>query len=329
MVKAGIGLREFAGIMCAVALLLCGCSPRVAVQLRLNPGETHTVTVTQDLQQTMSVGGGQQTFPQKGRTVYEMKVEQVGADGTATVKVTYKSAQLPGMGSLAGMEGLGPMSEMLGELGEFSMEGKSFTMQVTPAGRITSVTGMDAIASELADHTLKAMDKVLQELGDQLPIQAKAQLAAQRSKMEVAMRKTMREQVGDQTFKEMLEGMFPAYPSERVKVGEAWTRTRSTTKGAPMTSSENWTLRERTDGVLKMDFTAQVTPNTAAPPFEIMGMTMTTSLSGEMSGSFELDETTGWPQKGSVTRKLQGETKMGGMSFTMSTEGTEWTESTI
>ncbi len=317
--------RKLGWAFCVGALaVLLGCTRPLDLKLQFNAGDKHTLKVTQDMNMTVKMGEHQQTMPMKVTTIQELVVNSVGPDGAASINVTFTHGELPQMG---------PFTEMFEELGaaeKFSMTGKSFTMGVTPDGHVTSVSGMDEIGRELADVTVKFMQDMMKRMfeqeGRQMPPAFQAQLASGFSQMEIPIRKMMREMVSNDTMQEQMERGFPSYPGRPVKVGESWNRTLTILKQFPMIVAETWTLRERADGVVKLDFRGTISPNPNAPPLEFMGIQMTMTLSGEMSGTAEIHEATGWPKSGTTTVSFTGEQKMGDMSTTLSGSGTTWAE---
>ena len=304
-------------LICLTLLTFCGCSKKVDLKLRLNPGDSRTVTITQDLQITQEFMGNKMTQPVKTRQVFAMNVESIDAEGWATVNVTFKDYDLPDMGGFGG--GFGEM----GDLGDLSLEGKGFTMAVSPDGRVTAVRGMNAIATELG----KKMKEMLEDVNmDSFPMPPQMQ-AQMKSKMGDSLQTMLRERAGDDAIREQMEQVFAIYPDMPVGVGDSWTKTQALSKGmAPMTISEAWTLTGRKDGVATLECQAEIAPNPSARPLKVMGVTVKMELTGKQTTTVEVDEKTGWILTSTTTEDLQGTTEAGPMSIPVHREGTTWVQ---
>ena len=88
-----------------------------------------------------------------------------------------------------------------------------------------------------------------------------------------------------------------------------------------MAIDNTWTLEKRQGGVATIAVRSKIRADPNAPPIENAGMSMTVELSGEQTGSLEVDEATGWTLHGQVKQNISGEAKAGGMSWPVSMVG--------
>ena len=307
--------------LCLVAAVVMAANAlgQEAVLLRLNlrAGSQRLLRMTSDqtMTQTNPTTNAKQTVRQKTETEFLYEVTGVDAAGNATIKATFKSIrfwQQNPMGtteydSAKPAETLAPMAKPMAAL-----VGMSFQMTMTPQGRVTGVQGMGALIKKMVD----AME---------LPEGANAD----------AFRKAVEGQFSDQSMMEMMEKSMFVYSDKPVALGDSWQATALIKSVMPMVIENTLTLKDRKKGIAFLAVRSSVKPNPEGPPVVMGGMKIRYSISGEQTGTQEVDEATGWAIRSKVTHKLTGamiiESEAGAgapMTIPTTTEGTVSVEST-
>jgi hypothetical protein len=150
-------------------------------------------------------GVGEMTTDQSNVQVFHLTVEDVTADGSATLRQTFESVRME-LSSPAGKtvfdSGAGdkptdPVGAAIGTTMS-AMIGESITIVLQPTGAVTRVEGMSRI-----------LDKVMKTL-PQNPAMAQAM-----SQLKASM--------GDDAVRSLFEQSFVNFPDRAIKAGETWT----------------------------------------------------------------------------------------------------------
>lgn len=252
----------------------------------------------------MDVMGRGMEIPESTRMVLTQDVESVDASGVATIKVTFDEVDLGSMAGLATAMGL-PGGDIDGIGGDLGLTGKTFTMKATPTGRVEEVRGMQAVVDELTRKTTEMIEKQLAEMN--LPPEAKAMMPDMTAATGAQMRRTL----GDGAMAEQMEDGMTMYTDSPVGVGGSWARGVVRSAGmAPMIRSESWQLVGRKDGRLTLQYSATVSPNPDARAVNMGFGTMSVSVSGQITGTCQLEEASGWLVRADMTHQLEGAIKM-------------------
>lgn len=306
------------GACLAMAAALGGCGSRPDLTMKMNPGDRFEVATDRDVSTSTDVMGMSQRDSQRTGETMLFEVKSVDAEGWATIEATIQRLETPGL------EGLGPMAEGLNIEEVLSLEGRTFTLVMSPKGKVSSVTGMDRAAAEAGDALVTAVKDVMGKQMEQLPEAMRGMEQLLTGEIDVVVRKGVRDQLGDEAIRERLESVFAVYPEDpTVAKGAVWERTLSLFKGQPMVLNDTFTLEEVKDGVARIAVASQVSPNTAAEPMSLMGMEMKMELSGSRTGTIEIDTETGWITSRTMESDLNGNVSVMGMQATMKVTGTE------
>lgn len=281
LVLAVCVLADTAAVLCA------GPGGKVDLKLRLQQGKTYKTRMVYDQKMTQTFQGREMEMNQKMAMDFAFDVQKVGEAGDATIKVTFQriSAEMEGpMGeisydSASPTEVDHPMMK-----GFAAIAGESYTMVLSEKGEVKKVDGVKEMMSRIID-SLELPDGQAKEM----------------------MKKQFENMFGDQATAQMMGQWFSMIPDRPVGVGDAWTKTISITAGMPMTIDSKWTLRERRGGVAVMAVESVLKSNPDAGPMEMGPMKITMDISGEQSGTYELDESTGWIVRSRMTQKISGE----------------------
>ena len=178
-----------------LALALSAVAPerqeeKVLLQWKFQEGMKHRYRMTQKV--TMDFDGT--LMVQEQSFTYEMWVKGVDEKGTATVEMKYESMAVKATG-LAEYEYDSEKDEdppdELGGAAVTGLLGKSFTMKMTPSGRVVEVQGLD-----------KLLGKLLEGEEGATPM--------------------LRQMLSDKSMKSMLQQMSPPLPEKKVGKGDRW-----------------------------------------------------------------------------------------------------------
>lgn len=217
---------------------------------------------------------------------YRFSVLKVDEMGVASVKVAYRSIlwkQESPLGTMEYDSEHPPAQIPPAALGYVGLVGQGFTMRVTADGQVREISGLDA----LYDHVLEKLN---------LPNDA----------AKAAAGKSVKEQFGEQSIKEMMGQMMNIYPGEPVRVGGSWQKRVALMRGFPMILDTLYTLTAHSQGTAHIKVHTDIKSNPEAKPLALGPMKLSYVLTGQQGGELEIDEATGWTQHAAMTQKLSG-----------------------
>jgi hypothetical protein len=206
-------------------------------------------------------GVGEMTTDQSNVQVFHLTVEDVTADGSATLRQTFESVRME-LSSPAGKtvfdSGAGdkptdPVGAAIGTTMS-AMIGESITIVLQPTGAVTRVEGMSRI-----------LDKVMKTL-PQNP--AMAQTMSQ-----------LKGSMGDDAVRSLFEQSFVSFPDRAVKAGETWTGQfkMSNPMFGALTTTMTSTLKGVESGsgasIARITVMIAMAQDPQAPPSVLPGMT--------------------------------------------------------
>jgi hypothetical protein len=204
-------MRFRVGTLTCVVAILVGASSAygqdATLRYRWVNGDEVRYRLSQQSNTTVTglPGVGEMTTDQSNVQVFHMTVEDVAADGSATLRQTFESVHME-MSSPAGKavfdsaaadKPTDPIAAAIGTTMS-AMIGESITIVLLPTGAVTRVEGMSRI-----------LDKVMKTL-PQNPAMAQA----------IGQFKGM---MGDDAMRGLFEQSFMKFPDRAVKAGETWT----------------------------------------------------------------------------------------------------------
>lgn len=301
-------------VLFAILAAAYGCSRPVDLRFHPLPTETRAVRVTMDQKVSLSVMGQNKDMSTSNTTAYTFKVDSVDPNGVASVTVTVDEMDLGASGGfnemLSGMTGAAAGDSLTAE--KLGLKGKSFTMKVAPDGQVDQVAGMSSVVEEVSKKLVEETKKQLANM--KLPAEAQAMqgMMSQMQGMITEMVETqIRRTIGDAAMQESMGDLLTMYTTTPVRVGDTWTRGVVRSQGMyPSISSETWKLVENKDGIAKLEFQSQITPNNNAPAMTFAGMSIQMLLSGQSSGTVELETANGWLTKSSSTHQIDVQMKL-------------------
>lgn len=276
----------FAAIV-AMAFAFTGCTKSIDLSLKLKAGDKRVVRTKSTNVMSMKMPGGDMSMDitQNNSIEYAFAVDSVGEDGVAVIKVTCKDVQfdmdMPGAGLMA-LGGADPTDKI-----ETAMKGKTITLHLTQHGKVTDVEGLDEI------------EKAAKSTDPNKP----APLAAMESEM-------MKQIFGRDAVIHQFESLFSVYREEPTKKGDSWTESQSLGGGIALTIEVTYTVTDHADGTVTVE--SKATPSNVESTQQMGPMNVKTTFSGELSGTTEIDEATGWITNEESTATFEGSASMSG-----------------
>ena len=265
--------------LAAVLLIATGCGGG-KVRLRLNPedGATYEITMTTTTTSTQTIMAIETQSTQEMRMVQEMAFSRLDDGAGFEVVVTYVSASadmdITGNDTTIDLDAImsSPMDAVLA-----GFEGASFTTTMSPAGKVTSVSGIDEMVARMFD----AVD---------LP-----------DTMQSTLQASMEQMFGDEAMQKMMGQAFMALPEGEVEVGDSWEATMSV---MGMRLSSTFTLAAL-DGDIATITTLSTLAKDAdyAPGPDVIGVVYE-ELDGKQVGSHRLDTKTGLMIDADLTQEM-------------------------
>ena len=281
-------------IMLAVGVLASYAEAAGKLQLRLNlkKGKTYGLRTIVDQEISQEMQGQEQAMTQKISMGYTFYVEDVDADGVASIKVAYDSItfeQSSAMRTIAYDSSKDAAPADAAASAFAALVGQSFSVKIAPDGSVKGVKGVD----ELVAHVMGKMD---------VPDGA----------MKTTMEKSLKNQFGEQGVKDMMVNITGIYPDGPVSEGDSWNKRFVMSAGMGMILESACTLKKRKNGVAIIDVNTKISPNTETPPMDMGFAKISYDISGVQKGTVEVDEATGWPIRSKFTQEFSGITKVEG-----------------
>lgn len=180
-------------LILAAALLLSG---QEKVELKWSFEKGRELTYKQTQKQTLELFGS--VMDQETSQILGWKVTDVAADGTATIETTCLAIAMKAAGAME-FEYDSDKDKELPENPQVrmmaKMVGKTFTIKMTPKGKILESKGVDAL-----------LDDMLKEFGDDAG----------------PMREMLKQMLSDDTMKSSMQQMAPMLPQGPVAKGDKW-----------------------------------------------------------------------------------------------------------
>ena len=285
---------------------------KTLLKLNLQKGKSYYLRMLTDQKVTQTVMEQKTTSKEKIGVSYSYNIENVEPSGMMLIKVIYGafSQDIEGpqgkisYNSANTADKESPFANMYS-----SLLNKGFKMKIDAIGKVSEITGVDLLLKGMINN----MD---------LPPQA--------DKKQIEM--MVNQQFGDKSIREMMENLMAIYPENPVAIGDSWSRSFTLTRGFPAYFESVWTLKEIKDGKATVQLNTKIKGITL-PPSKDRAPTPKYKITGEQSGTYEIDVATGWVLKSKMNQKLSGKIEIEkseqvqkAMSFPVSIESIITTE---
>lgn len=268
---------------------LTACLSSKPLDLKIQPEEdTFVYRSTNNTETDVSVMGMDQKVVVEQVVEQEYDIQETEEDGTLNIKMTTKSMKVDQTNPMMSMtyDSKNPDSNEPAEMmtGFDNMIGKEFDLKISPKGEIL---------------TLETDGGMFDGVFDDVPNGE-------------ALQAQMEGQFGVESIRSSMALMTGFYPDTPVKVGDTWTKMKTTTMGMQNEVETTYTLKERKRGIATIEFSSKIKSDPNAEAVEMMGMEMSYDLEGTQSGTIMVNEKTGWAKKTEGTQKMEGTMNMSG-----------------
>lgn len=274
-----------------ITLAFSACSSsKKAIELTLQPtnNQSFTYASTNTTETSISIMGMDQKVLVEQSTKQQYDVKKVNSDGTFDLTITTKSMKMEQVNPMMNMrfDSDNPENNEPKDMvdGLNNMIGKKFDVVVDKQGNVKSVN----VEGNLFDGVF-----------DNIP--GGEQMAAQ-----------FESQFGENAIKGALSQTIGFFPDKPVKVGDTWVKNTTAEMGMKLDLQTTYTLKERKNGTVIIEFVSDAKTDPKEAPLEMMGMTMSYDIKGTTKGTITVDEKTGWAIKNTGEQNMKGKMNMSG-----------------
>lgn len=256
------------------------------MQLNLMLGDVYRVRMVSDQVITQTLEGQTEESLQSFGYEFTYTVREVDAQGNTAIDVAYEWVfieQGGSMGSVSYDSANPPEVIPEGALGFAALVGRGFSMRLTAEGEVLEISGLDAMYAEMLDE-----------------------LAPDDPEMRQVLEQVLQEQFGEEALSSQLNNIVFELPDEPIEVGESWTSSTQAMALVQMNLENVYTLRSFDGKVAIIDGYSTVTPGEGDQMIDMGFIQLSYALEGVQEGTTELDVTTGWTTKATITQNLSG-----------------------
>jgi DNA-directed RNA polymerase subunit RPC12/RpoP len=311
---------------------------KLDLKLRLKPGRKFNMQIVRDSKNSQTTSRGPAYYNDINTMGLEFEVEQVDTSGVAWLKVTYltirevrkdeQEQSVAKLGFASEYDSTKPDTNLNYRNGPLyrAMIGQSFVAKITPQGEIVELKGLD--------ETFDRMAKLVVEYEDEGIRQRMAEFSSkrveERAKTSIDRRnqqygsiekriEAKRERLADSghsakgLIREMLGNVIMPFPGGPVGIGDSWqagTALFSIGAGDVGLDDCTYTLKEAKQGAVLVDFGSKIeVDDEHLYGEEGSPGSARVTLAGSCQGSLEIDPSTGWMLRKTVTMHCSGEAK--------------------
>jgi hypothetical protein len=258
----------------------------IRLNFKLVKDKTYFMKININQEMTQTIDGQKQALKQKMGVGYAFKVLENKADSVYFIEVKFSSIY---------QEVEGPNGKISFDSKKkdniespFSMIfpkiiGKKLVAELKSNGEIISVKG----EKELVDAVLKALDVTNETIREELG-------------------RSIRQQFGANSIKDMLEHSWAYLGNQSRKIGESWKQSHSISGGLPITVFNTWTLNEVNKDEIILGLKSALKTNEKNPYTQSGIMRVKYDLSGSQDGSYKLDKNSCWLLRAEINQKISG-----------------------
>lgn len=280
------GIKSFAAINLPRPIVqLPQNQEKIRCEMRFKEGEKYFLRFVTEQKISQTISGQQQNIEQAIGIGCDLDVKKVEPDGNALMSCTYSWANLKqtGVGGKLiydSSDKAAPVPAMA--QGFAALLDEDFSVKITPLGRVEDV--MDI-------RTLR------DNVGKKLP----------EGPMKEALKVGIIQFINAEGIKEWMENYLAIYPEKPVGIGDSWKRTLTLTRGDSMTVENEWSLKDRKDGVLFVEVKSSIKSNPKAMPVGMGSAKVSYDLSGTQQGQIEFEESTGRLIRSRTNQDISGQ----------------------
>jgi len=290
------------------------------LKLQLKPKQKHNMRIIEENNTSQKATGQSFDIHQTKTTELEFEVEQVDANNTASIKVTYLKLKEKDASQQGQME-YDSTNPKISTDNPFAptysaMIGQGFIMKVSPEGKILALSGIDEMylkmAEKIADSEDEGIRERLKERAQQ-SIDRTNQRYGSRTKRVEALKEMIKKNplFGEWRFKELVTHVVVPFSGKSIMIGDSWQAGVLQLPLIPDEIEGTYTLKEKNQTDLTIDIGSKIDIDNVTVPAmgSLQGQTKIT-LKGSYEGSLQIEQDSGWMIRKKATFKADGEMKM-------------------
>ena len=267
--------RILPALVATLVLFSLQLSAKTLVRLNLTKGSVYEMTMSMSSNMNQEMMGQQMKIEQKMLMVLDYKVADVLATKNFVIEYSVSQVKIDASAngqqmSMDSQNGSDPASEKLK-----AMVGQVIKMEVTPAGKIEKVEGLEAFISKIGD------DKMM---GQMVPMFS-----------------------SDEGFKSFVGQTFSYIPEGEVEQGSKWSSKAQLTAAMNLDMQVDYELASISGKDLNMNVSSTFN---GTKQIEQMGMKMDMQIDGTQTGTMAVDATDGWMKSQNLNQNIKMVMKM-------------------
>lgn len=262
-------------LVATIVLFSLQLSAKTSLRLNLVKGTVYEMTMSMNMNMNQEMMGQQMKIEQKMLTVLDYKVADVLASKNFVIEYSVAQVKIDASAngqqmSMDSQTGSDPASEKLK-----AMVGQVIKMEVTPAGKVEKVEGLEAFISKIGD------DKMM---GQMVPMFS-----------------------SDEGFKSFVGQTFSYIPEGEVEQGAKWSSKAQLTAAMNLDMQVDYELASISGKELNLNVTSTFG---GTKQIEQMGMKMDVQIDGTQAGTMIVDATDGWMKSQNLNQNIKMVMKM-------------------
>lgn len=241
-------------------------------------------TVTEQIV-TQELSGTSQTTTQRVGLLTRYRIAAVGTDGVITMQATWDSIayRQQGDGALLQWTSADTAAETPDMVvGYAAIVGQSFLFHIRANGTIVGVEGGDSLRRRISD------------------------CLAERDELGGFLDRSLAAAFSDSSLIASLADLFSIYPDEHVAIDDTWSRDGRIMSIVALDVNNRYRMKERSRGHLTITVEGSMETNEDDPLIEFGDVKFRYDMKGSMTGTIEVDETSGWAIRSQREQSLQG-----------------------
>ncbi|MBS1593092.1 MAG: hypothetical protein JST90_02125 [Bacteroidetes bacterium] len=275
----------------AACAILCATAQTYDLKLDLKKGLKYDQSMIMNMTMDEAIAGQQIKMDMTANFGYTQEVKSVEPNGDYVIESTYEhiAMKVSAMGSTITYDSdlkkqKDSIAESLGST--FSkVIGKKFLVTVSPKGKVSKVTGLKEILTDMMASSTPNAVQLVQTFFDEDKIISNYSSA------------------------------YGYFPDHAVKVGETWNNTNQIQSVVPVDIKSTYTLKEVKGNNAVIGMAADIAMKNDS--MEVQGMTAKLDLKGTFAGDYKMDIKTGLPTAGSIDMPITGSMEIMNMAVPM------------
>ena len=289
-------------------------------------GQKQRIQIVTTNKMKQKIGGKQQNINHTKTVGLEFKVEEVDANGIASIKVTYQSFREKMEKGSSGyvLEYDSKKPRKAADKNPFApmytaMIGQSFTARVTPEGKIVELRGLDEMFLQMAEKMIVAEDKLI----DKRTAEKLNKNYGSREKRKKALKEIIKKYPlnADVQIMQMVRNVITDFTNRPIEIGDSW-EAKELPPYAPLSEiGVTYTLKGDNKGVVSVEVNSKIDLNDVSD-YTKKKPTPPTKTTGLYQGTLQIDKASGWVIGKKVKMKLSVQMTQKGTVVPMSIEST-------